>query len=121
MTDFKTTCLGCENSLLRQLDHKALLALLKTKLLDELTPRIQRFRMRLMRVSYDIVYTVGKNLMTADIVSRAPWSAPADQEHLMKTRQTPSSVQSLTAFPQMMQGWKRFDRSNALTKSAAKS
>ena len=36
-------------------------------------------------------------------------------------RQTLSSVHSLTAFPQVMQGWKRFDRSNALTKSAAKS
>ena len=77
--------------------------------------------MRLMRVSYDIVYTVGKNMMTADIVSRAPGSAPADQEHLMKTRQTLSSVQSLTVFSQVMQGWKRFDRSNALTKFSAKS
>ena len=65
-------------------DHKALLALLKTKLLDELTPRIQWFRMRLMRFSYDIVYTAGKNLMTADTLSRAPGSAPADQEHLME-------------------------------------
>ena len=65
-------------------DHKALLALLKTKLLDELTPRIQRFRMRLMRFSYDIVYTAGKNLMTAYTLSRAPGSAPADQEHLME-------------------------------------
>ena len=36
-------------------------------------------------------------------------------------RQTLSSVQSLTAFPQVMQSWKRFDRSNALTKSAAMS
>ena len=65
-------------------DHKALLALLKTKLLDELTARIQWFRMRLMRFSYDIVYTVGKNLMTADTLSWAPGSAPADQEYLME-------------------------------------
>ena len=65
-------------------DHKALLALLKTKLLDELTQRIQWFRMRLMRFSYDIVYTVGKNLMTADTLSWAPGSAPADQEYLME-------------------------------------
>ena len=39
-------------------DHKPLLALLKTKMLDELTPRIQRFRMRLMQFSY-IIYTAG--------------------------------------------------------------
>jgi len=40
--------------------------------------------MRLMQFSYDIVYTAGKNLMTADTLSRDPGSAPADQEHLME-------------------------------------
>ena len=63
-------------------DHKPLLALLKTKLLDELTPRIQRFRMRLMQFSYDIVHTAGKNLMTADTLSRAPGSTPSAQDQL---------------------------------------
>ena len=67
-------------------DQKPLLALLKAKLLDELTPRIQRFHMHLMRFSYDIVYTAGKNLMTADTLSRAPGSAPADQEHSMEDK-----------------------------------
>ena len=36
-------------------------------------------------------------------------------------RQTLSSVQSLTAFPQVMPSWKRYNRSNALTNSAARS
>ena len=67
-------------------DHKPLLALLIAKLLDELTPRIQRFCMRLMRFSYDIVYTAGKDLMTANTFSRAPESAPADREHLMEDK-----------------------------------
>ena len=40
--------------------------------------------MRLMQFSYDIVYTAGKNLMTADTLSRDPGSVPADQEHLME-------------------------------------
>ncbi|GFN86352.1 Pol polyprotein [Plakobranchus ocellatus] len=35
-------------------DHKPLLVLLQNKELDELTPRLQRFRMRLMRFSYKI-------------------------------------------------------------------
>ena len=56
-------------------DHKPLLTLLKTKCLDELTPRIQRFRMRLMRFNYTIDYTEGKNLVTADTLSRAPVQA----------------------------------------------
>ena len=59
-------------------DHQPLLALLKTKALDELSPRIQRFRMRLMRYSYDVVYTPGKNLTTADMLSRAPVGSPKE-------------------------------------------
>ena len=61
-------------------DHKPLLALMKTKQLDELTPRIQRFRMRMMRFSYHIVFTAGKNLATADALSRAPTSQPGREE-----------------------------------------
>ena len=61
-------------------DHKPLLALMKTKQLDELTPRIQRFRMRMMRFSYHVVFTAGKNLATADALSRAPTSQPGREE-----------------------------------------
>ena len=60
-------------------DHKPLLALLKTKNLDELSPRIQRFRMKLMRYSYQLEYIQGKNLTTADALSRAPVQS-ADEE-----------------------------------------
>ena len=45
-----------------EIDLKPLLTLLKPKQLDELTPRIQRFHMRLMRFSYEITHTVGKKL-----------------------------------------------------------
>ena len=41
-------------------DHTLLLALLKAKHLDQLTPRIQRFRMRMMRFSYQIEHTAEK-------------------------------------------------------------
>ena len=41
-------------------DHKLLLAVLKTKQLDELTLRIQCFCMHLMRFSYEITHTAGK-------------------------------------------------------------
>ena len=39
---------------------------MNTKGLDELSPRIQRFRMRRMRYSYKLIYTAGKNLTTGD-------------------------------------------------------
>ena len=61
-------------------DHKPLLALLKTKSLEDLPPRILRFRMRLMRFSYVIEYTRGKNLVTADALSRAPVSKQQPDE-----------------------------------------
>ena len=53
-------------------DHKPLVPLFSSKLIDELPIRIQRFRMRLMRFCFDIVHVPGKELYTADTLSRAP-------------------------------------------------
>ena len=41
--------------------------------------------MRLMQFSFTIIYTAGENLLTADTLSRAPGSEPAEQETLMET------------------------------------
>ena len=75
-------------------DHKPLLALMKTKLLDELTPRIQRFRMRMMRFTYNVVYTAGKNLATADALSRAHSQRPGKEEE-RKEHETGLYVRSI--------------------------
>ena len=61
-------------------DHRPLLALLHTKQLDELSPRIQRFRMRLMHYKYDVKFTAGKDLATADSLSRAPSGSAKDTD-----------------------------------------
>ncbi|KAK7882125.1 hypothetical protein WMY93_028299 [Mugilogobius chulae] len=53
-------------------DHKPLVSLLGGQALDLLPPRIQRFRMRLMRYSYNVQYAPGKSLWTADTLSRSP-------------------------------------------------
>ena len=53
-------------------DHKPLVPLLGSKCLQDMPPPIQRFRMRLMRYSYQIVHVPGKDLTTADTLSRAP-------------------------------------------------
>ena len=55
-------------------DHKPLVPLLGAKELDRLPPRILRFRLRMDRFSYDIIHVPGKNLYTADALSRAPMS-----------------------------------------------
>ena len=43
-------------------DHKPLVPLFSSKLIDELPIRIQRFRKRLMRYCFDIVHVPGKEL-----------------------------------------------------------
>ena len=55
-------------------DHKPLVPLLSTKALDELPPRLLRFRLHLMRYHYHIAHVPGKSLITADTLSRAPVS-----------------------------------------------
>ena len=55
-----------------QTDHKPLVPLFSTKTIDELPLRVQRFKMRLMRYSFDITHVPGKELCTADALSRAP-------------------------------------------------
>ena len=62
-----------------QTDHKPLIPLFSTKLIDELPVRIQRFRMRLMRFDFTIQYVPGKLLYTADSLSRSPQEADAHE------------------------------------------
>ena len=53
-------------------DHKPLVPLLGIKDLDHLPPRILRFCLRLDRFSFDIRHVPGKELYTADTLSKAP-------------------------------------------------
>lgn len=66
---------ACSNFLLGttiviRTDHKPLLACIKTKAIMDLTARLQRLRMRFMIFDYDIIYVPGKELFTADVLSR---------------------------------------------------
>ena len=54
-------------------DHKPLVPLFTTKLLDELPIRIQRFRMRVMQFNITVEHTPGKSLHTADAIIRQNW------------------------------------------------
>ena len=53
-------------------DHKPLVPLLSTKALDIVPIGVQRFRLRIMRFSFTITHVPGKELNTADTLSRAP-------------------------------------------------
>ena len=58
-----------------QTDHKPLIPLLGSRALDDLPPRIVRFRLRLLRFNFRIVHVPGKDLAIADALSRAPVSS----------------------------------------------
>ena len=86
---FATYIIGLK--VLIETDHKPLIPLLGSKHLDDLPPRILRFRLRLARVDYSIVHVPGKLLYTADALSRAPRSTTEndveleeDTEHMME-------------------------------------
>lgn len=66
-------------------DHKPLISLLGSRSLDDLPPRILRFRLRLLRFNYKIIHVPGKQLVTADTLSRAPLG--------MEDREANSSLQ----------------------------
>ncbi|XP_048775204.2 uncharacterized protein K02A2.6-like [Ostrea edulis] len=66
-------------------DHKPLISLLGSKAISDLPPRIQRFRMRLMRYEYEIYHVPGKNLYTADALSRAPQQDMSKEEEEFQT------------------------------------
>ena len=54
-------------------DHKPLISLLSSnKALDDVPPRIQRLRIRLMRFYFNITFVPGIKLNTADALSRLP-------------------------------------------------
>ena len=67
---FHNYILGKEFSI--ESDHKPLIPLLGSKNLDNLPPRILRFRLRLAKFDYTIHHVPGKELYTADTLSRAP-------------------------------------------------
>lgn len=60
-------------------DHKPLVQILMKKNIDELTPRLQRFRIRLMKYNYEVQYLPGKQLVVADCLSRNPLEVARDE------------------------------------------
>ncbi|XP_064482548.1 uncharacterized protein K02A2.6-like [Ornithodoros turicata] len=53
-------------------DHKPLIPIFMNKPLDDITPRLQRMKLKLMRHSCDLVHVPGKSLVAADVLSRSP-------------------------------------------------
>jgi hypothetical protein len=76
-------------------DHKPLVPLLGSKNLEDLPPRVQRFRLRLMRYSYTISHVPGRNMTTADTLSRAPIKSTSPAEDNSLQEETRAYVKSI--------------------------
>ncbi|GFN79177.1 Pol polyprotein [Plakobranchus ocellatus] len=80
-------------------DHKPLVPLLTTKELYKMPPRIQRFRLRLMRFSPNVIHVSGKQQITADALSRAPASAPSEEDIALVNDADVMAKQTLDGLP----------------------
>lgn len=96
-----------------QTDHKPLVPLLGQHNLDMLPPRVQRFRMHLMRYSYKIEYIPGKNMATADTLSRAPCE-DASSEGMLNPAEVSSfvlgAISTLPASEDLLQRIRKLQR-----------
>ncbi|GBM07895.1 Uncharacterized protein K02A2.6 [Araneus ventricosus] len=63
-------------------DHKPLIPIFFKKNLDDLSPRLQRIKLRMMKFSYRIVHIPGKKLFATDALSRNPQKVPYKREEL---------------------------------------
>ena len=63
-------------------DHKPLVPIFSKKRLDELPLRVQRFRLRTLRYHFTTSHIPGKDLVIADMLSRAPTCVPNSSNHL---------------------------------------
>lgn len=61
-------------------DHKPLVTLLNSKELAKMPPRLQRFKMRMMRFDAQVHYVPGKQQTSADALSRAPVETPGKND-----------------------------------------
>ena len=80
-------------------DHKPLVSLLGTKSLDNLPPRILRFRLRLSRFSYSIHHVPGKLLYTPDTLSRAPVSTVDERDEVFQHEAEMFAIAAVTNLP----------------------
>ena len=95
-------------------DHKQLVSLLSSK--KNLSPRIQRFRMRLMRYMYTIAHVPGKSLVSADALSRVPQERPLTEADVLSTDEVTAQANLVEVrYLQQRSAWPRSGRDNSKT------
>ncbi len=80
-------------------DHTPLTTLFNMKELSKMPPRIQRFRLRLMRFNPYVVYVPGKQQLTADVLYRAPVGKPEKEDQELVEEIESHISNKLATFP----------------------
>ena len=86
-------------------DHKPLIPLFSTKRLEDLPPRVQRFRLRMMRYDYTISHVPGKELIVANTLSRAPIDSYEESEQEL-IQEADTHVQAIITSLPVAKTWK---------------
>ena len=92
----KFSCYILGKHVILETDHKPLVPILSYKQLDDLPPRVLRFRLILMRFDYDVIHVPGKYLYTADMLSRSPLQTPSDERTLAQQAEAEYFIQAVT-------------------------
>ena len=71
-----------------QTDHKPLVPILNNKMMVDMSPRIQRMRMTLLRYTFTAEHVKGKSLVDADALSRAPTNEPTREDQIAEEQIT---------------------------------
>jgi hypothetical protein len=69
-------------------DHKPLIPILNNKMLIDMSPRIQRMRMTLLKYSFTAEHVKGSNMEDADALSRAPTQKPNQDDEIAEQETT---------------------------------
>ena len=69
-------------------DHEPLASILNTNLISDLSPRIQRMRMKMLKINFTTIYVPGKELIDADALSGAPRSSPPETDMAIESEIT---------------------------------
>ena len=69
---FESFLLGRDEPFTIKTDQKPLVTILNKQDLDQSSSWIQRFKMRMMKFNFQVVYVLGRDLQVADVLSRRP-------------------------------------------------
>ena len=102
-------------------DHKPLQALFNTTELSKTPPRIQRFRLRLMRFSVTVNHVKGKHHFTADALSRAPVGSSTEMDEHFVEEVESFAAKKCSHFQQLHSACHRYERPKSQMKNVRKS